>query len=378
LIGFSLTPGQTELAAEVKDIADRHIIPRALEMDRRGDDSFDWSLVELLAAHNLLAPHIPAEYGGRGLGFLDLALIIEEISRGCAGLAACMAGELHATIPIIFGGSKKQKKRFLPPLVNKQPALAAFALTEPKGGSDVKQLTTSVSNQSNETFVNGTKDYIVNGAVSSFVNACASSETDRSRSSFRFVLVPGEQVKVARIRNKMGIKYCNTAQLHFDNCRVPKENLIGTDGSGYLLLSQTLDCGRALIGAIEVGIARAAYEMVLDFAQHRTQFGRPIFYHQGVSFPLVEMATLIDAARLMVWRACWAIDQGEDFSKASSMARYYASKVAQQVTSEAINITGAAGYTSDNLLNVYFRDSKVGSIVGGTDNVQKMVISSML
>jgi len=305
LIGFSLTPTQLELAAEVKDMTDQYITPRALEMDKRGDDSFDWSLADLLASHNLLAPHIPEEYGGRGLGFLDLALIIEEIGRGCAGLAACMVGEIHATIPIISGGTKKQKKRFLPALTATKPTLASFALTEPKGGSDVKQLTTSVSNQSGEIFVNGTKDYIVNGAVSSFINACASTETDRSRSSFRFVLVPGEQVKVARLRNKMGIKYCNTAQLHFDNCRVPKENLIGTDGSGYLLLSQTLDCGRALIGAIQIGIARAAYEMVLDFSQHRTQFERPIFYHQGVSFPLVEMVTMIDAARLMVWRACY-------------------------------------------------------------------------
>lgn len=378
MIGFSLTPDQANLAVLAKDLVDRCIVPRALEMDQRGDDTFDWTLVELLAENNLLAPHIPQEYGGRGLGFLDLALLIEEIGRGCAGLGACMVGEIHATIPIIFGGTKKQKKRFLPPLVGKQPALAAFALTEPKGGSDVKQLTTSVSNQAGEIYVNGTKDYIVNGSVSSFITTCASSETDKSRSSFRFVMVPGDQVKVARTRNKMGIKYCNTSQLAFDNCRVPKDNVIGGDGSGYLLLSQTLDCGRALIGAIQVGIARAAYEMVLDFAQHRTQFERPIFYHQGVSFPLVEMATLIDAARLMVWRACWAIDQGEDFTKASSMARYYASKVAQQITSEAINITGALGYTSDNLLNVYFRDSKVGSIVGGTDNVQKMVISSML
>ncbi len=378
MIGFSLTSEQTELVMYVRDLVDRHIIPHALEMDKKGDDNFDWQFIELLAIHNLVVPNIPKEYGGRGLGFLSLALIIEEIARGCAGLAACMVGEIHAALPIISGGTEKQKENFLPLLVSEQPRLASFALTEPKGGSDVKELTTIIGNKNGAMFIKGTKDYIVNGAVASFITACASSEKDKSRSAFQFVLVPGDQVTISKIRNKMGIKYCNTAQLVFDSCRISEDNLIATDGSGYLLLNQVLDCGRALVAAIQVGIASAAYEQVLDFAKLRTQFERPIFYHQGVSFPLVEMATLIDAARLMVWRACWAIDQGEDFTKASSMARYYASRVAQKVTSEAINITGAIGYTTDNMLNVYLRDSKVGSIVGGTDNVQKMIISSLL
>lgn len=374
---FLLNAEQADLAASIREMVEQYIMPHALDMDIRGDDSFDWSFVKLLSEHNLLAPNIPVELGGRGLDFLSTAVLIEEIARGCAGLAACIVGEMHATIPIILGGNKKQKEKFLPALIT-EPVLAAFGLTEPKGGSDVKKLSTTIEYKKGKVVINGIKDYIVNGAVASLVTVCASTNIDHSRSSYRFVIVPRDQLQVSMIRNKMGIKYCNTAQLVFDSSVVPETNVIGAQGGGYLLLNQTLESGRTLIAAIQVGVAKAAYELVLEFAQKHRQFEHAIFSNQGISFPLVEMATIIDAARFMVWRACWLIDQGEDFTKASSMARLYASSVSQKVTSMAIDIMGAMGYTTDSLLNVYYRDAKVGSIVGGTDNVQRMIIASLL
>ncbi len=378
MIGFSLSPEQMDLIMMTREMVEEKVIPFALQMDACGHEGFDWSYMQLLAADKLLAPNIPKEFGGRELDFLTIALLIEEIARGCAGMAACIVGGIHATIPLIIGGDRNLQNKLLPRLVDKQAALAAFALTEPYGGSDVSKLNTTYRYQDGVLVVNGVKNYTINGMVADFITVCTSAESDHGRSSFRFVVVPRDQVKRAQAKKMMGIKYSNIAELTFQNSRTEVENIIGNDGSGYLLLSQTLDTGRALIAAIQVGIARAAYEMVLDFAQNHEQFGRPIFSNQGVAFPLVEMATMIDAARFMVWRACWLIDNNEDFSKASSMAKICASQVAHKVTSEAVSLMGARGYADDSLVNVYFRDAKAGSIVGGTDNVQRMIVASLL
>jgi alkylation response protein AidB-like acyl-CoA dehydrogenase len=305
-------------------------------------------------------------------------MVVEEIAAGCAGLAACIVGVMHAITPILIAGTEKQKRTYLSPLTKGQPVLASFALTEPYGGSDLTSLKTSAKKLDKDYVLNGTKDYIVNGAVAELVTACAQVRPEYGRGGLQFFLVPGKDIKVSRVRNKMGIRYANTAQIIFDNTLVKEENVLGQDGSGYLLLTQTLDYGRALVGAVEVGIARAAYDLALKYAREREQFGRPIFANQGISFPLVEMATIIDAARLLVWRACWLMDQNDDYSKESSMAKVFASEMAQKVTSKAIDIMGATGYSSDGLLSMYYRDAKVGSIVEGTNNIQKMTIASLL
>lgn len=378
MIGFQMSKDQTELIAMVKELVEKKIAPQAIEMDARGDDTFDWRLAEILAQHNLIAPVIPRAYGGRGLDFQTFAMVIEEIAAGSAGLAACMVGVMHAITPIILAGSESQKERLLPPLTLPVPALAAFALTEPKGGSDIERLSTIAQLKGEDYILNGSKDYIVNGSVARFITVCATTNPRSGRAGLRFFVVPGEEIKNKITRNKLGIKYTNTAQLMFDGNSVPSDNVIGNEGSGYPLLTQTLDYGRALVGAIEVGIARAAFQIALEYARERHQFGRPIFSNQGISFPLTEMATRIDAARLMVWRACCLMDQEDDYTKESSMAKLFASEVAQIVTSKAIDVMGAAGYTATNLLGIYFRDAKVGSIVEGTNNIQKMTIASLL
>lgn len=378
MIGFQMSGEQSELVSLVSEVLAREVRPLVQEMDQRDQRGFDWRPVESLARINMVAPIIPPEYGGRGLDFVTVALLIEEVASVCAGLAACMVGTIHAVLPILIGGSEEQKRRLLTPLTAGKPALASFALTEPQGGSDIKRLGTVYSPAGDGYVLNGVKDYVINGAVADFITVCANGDQALRSGSYQFLVVPGERVKTVVNRKTLGIRYSNTAQLTFTDVPVSRSEFLGNSEAGYLLLSQTLDSGRALIGAIEVGIARAAYELILGYARTREQFGRPIFSNQGISFPLVEMATAIDAARFMVWRACYLIDQDGDFTKASSMARLYASQVGQMVTARAIDIMGAAGYTDDSLLGIYFRDAKVCSIVGGTDNVQKMVIASLL
>lgn len=369
---------QKEIVMLVRRLVDSEIRPLAWEIDANGDDIFDWKLINILAKHNLIAPIIPREYGGRGLDYLTTSLVIEEIAAGCAGLAACLVGIIHAIIPIIVGGSEKQKETFLPKLVGPKAALMSFALTEPRGGSDLERLETLAVHQGSHYYINGVKDFIINGAVADYVTVCATTNPAYGRAGFQFFLVPACEIKESHIRNKMGLKYANTAQLVLQNSAVSIDNVIGGEGVGYLILTQTLDYGRALVGAIEVGIARSAYELALLYAHERYQFDQPIFSHQGVSFPLVDMATMIEAARVMVWKACWLMDQNEDYSKESSMAKVFASEMAQSVTTKAIDLVGATGYTNQNMLNVYFRDAKAGSLVEGTNNIQKLIIAPLL
>ncbi|HWQ74325.1 MAG TPA: acyl-CoA dehydrogenase family protein [Syntrophomonas sp.] len=378
MIGFEMTEAQKELIGRLKEVLNAKVRPYALAMDVRCKDEFDWRFIEVLAENNLIAPIIASEYGGRELSYVSLALAIEEIAAACAGLSACMVGTLHAILPIIIGGTREQKEQYLPLFVSTQPALASFALTEPKGGSDIENMETVYQSADGYYHISGVKDYVINGALADFVTVCANSKGSNQRNKFQFFIVPKDQVKVNKIRKTMGINYSNTSQLAFEDTVVSEKNIIGHYDNAYLLLNQTLDIGRAMIGAIEVGIARAAYEMVLKYAQEREQFGRPIFSNQGVSFPIVRMSTEIDAARFMVWRACSFIDHEGDYTQASSMAKVFASKVGQSVTSTAIDIMGAAGYIDDNLLNMYYRDAKVCSIVGGTDNIQQMIIASLL
>jgi alkylation response protein AidB-like acyl-CoA dehydrogenase len=305
-------------------------------------------------------------------------MVIEEIAVGCAGLASCIAGNIHALLPILIGGSEEQKNSFLPMLVGPNPAIMAFALTEPRGGSDTEKMDSYAIKDKAGYHIHGVKDFVVNGAIANYVMAYATTDPDAGKEGGRFFIIPASEIKETKVRNKMGLKYANTTQLVFENSLTFPDHVIGDKGVGYLILTQTLDYGHAFLGAIEVGIARSAYEMALSYANSRVQFGHPIISYQGVSFNLVDMATHIEAARLLVWKACWLMDQNEDYSKTSSMAKIFASEIAQAVTSKAIDLHGASGYVSQSMLNVYFRDAKAGSVSGGTNNIQRLIIAALL
>ncbi|HBQ25285.1 MAG TPA: hypothetical protein DD791_02725, partial [Syntrophomonas sp.] len=226
MIGFEMSKEQKELVNIVRELMRNEVYPTILEKDRAGGDPFDWSYVELLAQHNLIVPVIPEEYGGRGLDYVSSALIIEEIAAACAGLAACMVGTIHALLPVIIAGSGSQKRNWLPLFTKKKPILASFALTEPKGGSDIEKLETTAELKEGFYYINGIKDFVINGAVADYVLACTCGEEKR-RATYRFFMVPRDQVRISKVIKTMGIKYANTSQILLENATVSEEHLIG-------------------------------------------------------------------------------------------------------------------------------------------------------
>lgn len=377
MIEFQASHKQLDLINQVRECMETRVASRLVEFDARGDNTFDWSLVHILAENNLICPIIPAEYGGLGLDYLTTALLMEEIAAANPGLASVVATVIHAIIPLLLAGTDQQKDEYLSLLTGRKPGLAAFALTEPSGGSDLENMKAQATPTSSGYLIEATKDYIINGAVSSFITLCARVKGVSGFAGLEFFILHPDQYQVTAVRNKLGIRYAHTVQIT-TNASLNSKQKIGGPGSGYLLLTQTLDYGRALVGALEVGIARAAYQMALAYAQEREQFGRPIYSNQGISFPLAEIATAIDAARLLVWRACSMIDHTQDCSREASMAKFYASEVAQLSATKAAEIFGARGYTFDHPINILLRDAKAGGTVEGSNNVQKMLIASLL
>ncbi|MFZ5649141.1 MAG: acyl-CoA dehydrogenase family protein [Bacillota bacterium] len=384
MIEFGLDPEQEKLVEEIRELVCGGIAQEALEIDRKGDGSFDFSLASVLADLNLLTPTIPVEYGGRGLDHFTTALVLEEISAGCAGLAAVVTANIHAASPLILGGTAEQKKEFLPLLARPNVNLAAFALTEAGSGSDMGAMRSQASPPSSggngRWVLNGSKDYIINGGVARFISLFAATDSRNVRGSMMAFIVPSglPGVSVGTVRNKMGIRYANTVQLVFNNLELGSEYVIGKPGSAYLLLMQTFDRGRSLAGAIGVGIARAAFDCALKYSREREQFGRPVYSNQGVSFTLADLATRIEAARMLVWKACWLIDRDLDYTMASSMAKLAGSRVAVEATSAAMEICGGGGYMAGHPVEKYLRDARVLPLIEGTDNIQKAVIASLL
>ncbi|MGE5423175.1 MAG: acyl-CoA dehydrogenase family protein [Ignavibacteriales bacterium] len=382
MINLELSREQKKLVQKTRELVQEEIKPRALELDKAGDSQFDWSLVKILAGYNLVCPTIPQEYGGLGLGHLAAALVIEEIAYGCAGAAAVVDANMHAASPIILGGNPEQKLKFLPLLTSAVPALAAFALTESGAGSDIDSISTQAVLRKKEYIINGRKDFILNASVASYFAVFAATDPRQKRASLRAFIVPStaEGLKVGRVRNKSGIRYANTSEVILNNLAIPESYVVGGDrsGSGYLLMAQTFDRGRALVGATAVGIARSAYEMALDHAKTRKQFGKPLIENQTVAFALAEMATKIELSRLITWKACLLIDNDQDYTTASSMAKLFASEVAQEITCKAADIIGSHGYLADSFADKYVRDARVLSTIEGTNNIQKAIIASLL
>ncbi len=385
---FSLTRDQENLLEELRELVSRKIAPASLKLDRAGDDRFDFSLAGSLAELNLLTPTVPREYGGRGLDYFTTALVLEELSAGCAGLAAVVTANIHAASPIILGGTARQKEAFLPLLTHPNPNLAAFALTESGSGSDIGAMQSFASpvwkdgraNPAEQWIINGSKDYIINGGVAKFVTLFAATDQKNKKGGMMAFVVPAGTpgMSVEAVRNKMGIRYANTVRLAFNDLKLDRDCVIGRPGSAYLLLMQTFDRGRSLAGAVGVGIARASFECALKYSKERVQFGRPVYSNQGVSFTLAELATKIEAARMLVWKACWLIDRDLDYTMASSMAKIAGSRVAVEAASAAMEICGGGGYLIGHPVEKYLRDARVLPLIEGTDHIQKAVIASLL
>nr|WP_262982348.1 acyl-CoA dehydrogenase family protein [Thermogemmatispora tikiterensis] len=335
---------------------------------------------ELLAQQDIYAMPFPVEYGGLGSTKLAVVRAIEELSRCCATTGLLLAVQQLGAMPILLAGSEEQKRKYLPPLARGE-WLAAFGLTEAGSGSDAAAMRTVAVRKGDRYILNGSKRFITNGGLAQVNTVFALTDPQAGTHGISAFIVerdfPG--FAVGRIEDKMGIKGSQTAELIFNDCEVPVENLIGREGDGFRIAMRTLDRTRPGIGAQAVGIAQGALDLAVSYSKQRVQFGRPIAENQGIQFMLADMATKVEAARLLVYNVAEMIDRGEErFTMYSSMAKMFASDIAMQVTSDAIQILGGYGYMKEYPAERMLRDAKITQIYEGTNQIQRLVIAREL
>jgi acyl-CoA dehydrogenase len=377
VIGFSLSEDLLEIQARARRFAQEEILPIAAEYDRKGE--VPPGIVARAKAAGLLNVTIPREYGGMGYGALQSAIIAEELGAACAGISITILVNGLALTPIQLFGSEEQKETFLRP-VAEGAQLAAFCLTERQAGSDASAIQTTALPDGDDLVLNGQKCYITSGSLAEILTVFALTDPERGPRGVSAIVVPARTpgIRVTKVEDKMGQRASNTAELTFENVRVPQGNLLGKRGRGFPMALQTLDFGRSGVAALSVGLARAALEHATRYAKERQQFGAPILNNQGVSFLLADMAMKVEASRLLTWQAAWLVDQGEKVTEKSAMAKCFASDTAMSVTTDAVQILGGHGYMKDAPVEKLMRDAKLLQIYEGTNQIQRMVIARQL
>ena len=380
MIGFSLNEEQLGYQKLARDFAEKDMKPYAAELDRRQGTPFDWEIVHRFAKVNLLGLAAPKEYGGMGVDVLTAAVIAEELGAACLGISEVAGGTWLATICLSLVGNEDQKKRYLPLVCGKNGKLAGLAATERDAGSDLAGIRTRAIKKENHYVLNGTKIFITNAGLAAFYIVFVTTDPQKRHGGLNAFIVDGNArgLTLGAVEDKMGMRVAQTGELIFENVEVPVSNLLGAENTGFLIAMQTLDMTRPCLGASAVGVARAAFEVAHAYARERKQYGHPIIENQAISFMVADMATEIEAARLLTWRACWLIDQGMDSTIASSMCKIFSSEMAERVCSRAIQILGGYGYTRSWPLEKYLRDAKALQIYEGTNQIQRIIISSML
>ncbi len=380
MIGFDLTDEQLEYQKMARTFAEKEIKPYAAELDRRQDAPFDWGIVHRFAKANLLGLNVPKEYGGLDVDMLTAVIVAEELGAACLGIISAAAGNWLATTCLKLVGNETQKNRYLPLCCGDNANLAALAATEAEAGSDVAGIKTTATRNGDYYILNGTKTFITNAGLAKFYIVFATSDLRKRHGGLNAFIVDGDApgITLGTVVDKLGLRASQVGTVIFNNVKVPAENLLGAENTGFLVAVQTLDMSRPCLGAAAVGVARSAFETALTYARERKQYGRPIIENQAISFMLADMATEIEAARLLTWRAAWLIDQGMDSTKASSMCKIFSSEMAEGVCSRAIQILGANGYTHNWPVEKYYRDAKALAIYEGTNQIQRMIVASML
>jgi alkylation response protein AidB-like acyl-CoA dehydrogenase len=380
MIGFELNEEQLRHQKAARTFAEKEMKPYAAELDRRQGLSFDWGIVRRFAKANLLGLAVPKKYGGLGVDHLTAAVVAEELGAACLGISEVAGGTWLATICLALVGNNDQKKRYLPLVCGENGKLAGLAATEPEAGSDLAGIKTRATRKGDFYIINGTKIFVTNAGLASFYIVFVTTDPQKRHGGLNAFIVDGDArgLTLGALEDKMGMRAAQTGELIFDDVEVPVNNLLGAENTGFLVAMQTLDMSRPCLGASAVGVARSAFEVALAYARERKQYGRPIIENQGISFMVADMATGIEAARLLTWRACWLIDQGMDSTMASSMSKVFASEMAERVCSGAVQILGGHGYTRTWPLEKYLRDAKALQIYEGTNQIQRIIISSML
>jgi len=377
-MGFDLTEEQQQVKRSVREFAEAEIKPHVMEWDEA--QRLPREIFTKMGELGLMGVLFPEEFGGAGMGYVEYATVIEEIARvdGSIGLSVAAHNSLCTNHIFQYGG-EAQRKKYVTPLARGE-RLGAWGLTEPGSGSDASGMKTIAVRRDGGWVINGSKNFITHGISADVCVVIAITNREmRSRGISAFVVEKGTKGFIAgKKENKLGMRASETASIIFEDCWIPEENLIGEAGRGFVNAMQVLDGGRISIAALALGIAQGAYESALKYSQERKQFGQPIFDFQGIQFKLADMATQIDAARLLTMRAAWMKDNKRQTTRESAMAKLYASEIAVKVAEEAIQIHGGYGYTKDYPPEKYWRDSKLCTIGEGTSEVQRLVIARQL
>jgi butyryl-CoA dehydrogenase len=374
-MNYFLTEEQIMIKELAAQVAKEKIAPIAAEFDESGE--FPWEIVKTLAKADLYRVFIPKEYEGLGGGIMEMSLVVEELSKACGGIALCYAASGLGTIPIILFGTDEQKKKYLPRLAAGE-IVAAFGLTESNAGSDAGGVKTTAKPDGDSYILNGTKQWITNGGEASIYTVVALTDPARGARGASAILVekgtPG--FDFGKKENKMGIRASATRELVFQDCKVPKTNILAKEGMGFLVAMKTLDQSRPGVAAQALGIAQGALDKALEYSRERHQFGKPISSFQGLQFMLADMAIQVEAARALTYQAARSIDAGEkDVTKISAMAKVFSSDTAMRVTTDAVQVFGGYGYMKEYPVEKMMRDAKITQIYEGTNQIQREVIA---
>ncbi|WP_053218069.1 acyl-CoA dehydrogenase [Virgibacillus senegalensis] len=375
---FQLTDEQEMLRKMVRDFAKNEVEPSAAERDEQ--ERFDREIFDKMAELGLTGIPWPEKYGGIGADFVSYVIAVEELSRVCASTGVTLSAHISlASWPLYKYGSENQKQTYLAELARGEK-LGAYALSEPGAGSDVASMKTTARLDGDSYLLNGNKVWITNGGVADTYIVFAKTDPDaKHRGISAFIVEKGTPgFSFGKKEKKLGIRSSPTTELIFENCRVPKENLLGAEGQGFKIAMTTLDGGRNGIAAQALGIAQGALDASVGYAKEREQFGKPIAQNQGISFKLADMATEIEAARLLTYQAAWLESNGLPYGKASAMSKLFAGDAAMRITTEAVQVYGGYGYTKDYPVERYMRDAKITQIYEGTNEIQRLVIGRML
>ncbi len=377
MVDFQLNDEQRAIRDLAREFSQKEIAPVAAEYDRSAD--FPWPVARKAFDVGLMNLSVPHEYGGGGLGLLDQCLVWEELAAGCAGITSALTITALSAAPLLVGGTEDQKRRWLEPLTS-EPAVASYGMSEPDAGSDVAGIRTTARRVGDEYVINGSKRWITAGTAARWFAVFAYTDPARPRDGMSCFVVPRDLpgVSVPRKEDMMGQRAGNTAEIVFQEAVVPKDQLIGGEGRGFKLAMEVFDRTRPPVGALAVGIARAAMEHAFGYAQQRRTFGKPIAEHQAIQFKLADMAMEIAATRHLTWHAAWLGDRGCRNAREASYAKAFGADMCMRATTEAVQIFGGYGYSREAPVEKLMRDAKVVQIYEGTSEIQRLIIAREL
>ncbi|HST56680.1 MAG TPA: acyl-CoA dehydrogenase family protein [Solirubrobacteraceae bacterium] len=373
MVDFTLTDEQKNLREMAHDFAEKEVRPVAWEFDK--DGTWPQEIIDKAWEVGLMNTHIPEEYGGAGIGYLDGCLIEEEMSWGCSGIQTTVGCNGLATAPVLLAASEELKKEYLGRLTE-APLLASFCLTEPDAGSDVSGMKTTAVKKGDKWVLNGSKCFITNGGYANWYTVYAKTDKEAGHRGISCFIVPRDAgVVVDKKEDKMGQRASNTATVSFNDVEIPADHLIGEENKGFKIAMMTLDRTRPGVAAMATGIARAAFEFATEYSKERVQFGVPIAMHQAIQFIIADMATKIEAARLLTWKSAVLLDQGARNTLLSSHAKRFAADTAMEVSTDAVQVYGGYGFIKEYKVEKLMRDAKIMQLYEGTAQIQRLVIA---